>query len=175
MGNRINNSLRVESWGKLLAGILFLLVGIIVLFIMGYFLVRDGSLWFLGRRVEAEVVDQWLEETSEEGASDKTFRYYVGYQFKTNDGEVLAGFSTVGPTEWTALPKGSRVPVLYFPLYPQHNRIDDTRFIPVFACLYVPFMVLSWVGIIGGWYLIRNSFTRPSKRLFKGLLEQDAS
>ena len=38
------------------------------------------------------------------------------------------------------LEKGGSINIVYFSLYPSHNRIDDSRFVPALACAYVPFL-----------------------------------
>lgn len=51
------------------------------------------------------------------------------------------------------------VPVVYFRLYPQHNRLDQSRFIPAFACAYVPLVLVSVGALVATWRLLRS---RPS-------------
>jgi hypothetical protein len=50
--------------------------------------------------------------------------------------------------------------VVYFPLYPQHNRIQESRFISVLACAYVPLVILAWAALGVGWYLLRPTRVR---------------
>jgi hypothetical protein len=51
--------------------------------------------------------------------------------------------------------RGSPVDVVYFPPYPAHNRLDDSHYVPLLACAYLPLVVLGMVGVLGGWRLIR--------------------
>lgn len=53
-----------------------------------------------------------------------------------------------------ALAVEERVPVVYFRLYPQHNRLDQSRFIPAFACAYVPLVVAAVGGLLMAWRLL---------------------
>ena len=52
------------------------------------------------------------------------------------------------------LEQGSPVDVVYFPLYPNHNRLDESRFMPLLACSYVPLIMLSLAGLAAGRYLL---------------------
>ena len=47
------------------------------------------------------------------------------------------------------------VDVIYFPLIPTHNRLSDTRYIPIYICLYVPVLVLGLIGFRLGWSVLR--------------------
>lgn len=162
---------------------LLLAVGLGCLTFLLFSLARDLSLWVFGRRVEAVVVDRWAQETSPEGALVKSFEYYIAYQFTTKDGRRFTRASTVGSREWVGLgmpgashvvyqeqetvpadwvqdevrgtAPGELVEVLYFPPYPAHNRLRDTRYIPVYFCLYVPVLVLALAGLYLGLSVLR--------------------
>jgi hypothetical protein len=56
------------------------------------------------------------------------------------------------------LEKGGSIDVVYFSLYPSHNRIDDSRFVPALACAYVPFIVVFAFCAMVGWRLARPIF-----------------
>lgn len=146
-------------------------------------LARDLSLWVFGERVEAVIVDRWAQETSPEGAPVKSFDYYLAYQFTTQDGRSFTRSSTVDPREWVGLgmpgashvvyqeqamvpadwvqdevrgtAPGELVDVLYFPPYPAHSRLSDTRYIPAYFCLYVPMLVLALTGLRLGLSVLR--------------------
>jgi hypothetical protein len=53
------------------------------------------------------------------------------------------------------LEKGGSINVVYFSLYPSHNRIDDSRFVPALACAYIPFLFVCAFAAILGWRLAR--------------------
>ncbi len=53
--------------------------------------------------------------------------------------------------------RGSTIDVVYFPPYPAHNRLDESRFIPVLACSYVPLIAIGLVGWMGGRRLVRSA------------------
>jgi hypothetical protein len=142
--------------------------------------ITDFSIWILGRRTTAEVVAAWVEETSEENATEKTFEYFVRYRFSTPSGKVFSRTARVGVQEWGglgmggpvgaiyqeqrnvpthgvgSLERGIPVAVVYFPLYPAHNRLDDSRFVPLLACTYVPLIGLSWAGLAAGRNLLKS-------------------
>jgi hypothetical protein len=50
---------------------------------------------------------------------------------------------------------GNPVAVVYLPMYPAHNRLDDSRFIPAMACAYVPLLLLGSGGLVVGWRSLR--------------------
>ncbi|MGD9316708.1 MAG: DUF3592 domain-containing protein [Anaerolineae bacterium] len=144
-----------RSLGKTVAGGLLLILGLLCLGLLIYSLVTDLSLWVLGRRTVAEVVDLWVERTSESDAQELTFEYFVSYRFSTPEGKVTNNSLRLDVREWGALELGGDVMVTYFPLFPQHNRVDESRFVPVLACAYVPLMVATWASLGVGWYLLR--------------------
>jgi hypothetical protein len=165
---------RKERWlGKPLVGMLVLAFGLICLTFLVVNLTRDISIWVLGRHTTAEVVDLWLERTSEDGATELTFRYHVQYQFTAPNGQVVTGTSGVSGTEWSGLTQGSPVAVAYFPLYPAHNRLDDSRLIPFLACTYVPLAFLGWAGLVAGWRLVRPDPAGLKLPLLTEILSQD--
>ncbi len=60
--------------------------------------------------------------------------------------------------------QGSPVEVLYFSPYPQHNRLDDSRYILILLLSYVPYVVAGGVALLGGRHLLKatdiNGFPR---------------
>jgi len=49
-----------------------------------------------------------------------------------------------------------QVSVVYFPLYPAHNRIEESRYVPMLACTYLPFLVLAGAGLLAARHLLRR-------------------
>jgi hypothetical protein len=109
-----------------------------------------------------------------------TFRWFVRYQFKMPDGQVVTGVSRISANEWAALGNGAPlevsyegeaprdqrfgavadggwVNVVYLPAYPAHNRLDESRFVPVLACAYVPLTLLGCAGLAAGRSLIQST------------------
>jgi hypothetical protein len=50
----------------------------------------------------------------------------------------------------------SHIKVVYFTLFPLHNRLDESRFVPILACTYVPFIAIGWVAFAIGRQLLRQ-------------------
>ena len=73
------------------------------------------------------------------------------------------------------LEEGSPVDVVYFPPYPAHNRLDESRFIAVLALAYVPMLFVSAVGLGVGWQLTRPDPPRAQVPSIREILAQDAS
>ena len=179
---------------KALGGALLFVAGILGLAFLAVSLLKDGSLWILGTRTQAEVVDLWAEVTSEPDAPVVTFRYLMQYTFTTASGRVVTETSSVSSGEWAGLgtagrgqagvdffdnvelsaaapvyqeqshipqeaigglEKGGSIDVVYFSLYPSHNRIDDSRFVPALACAYIPCLFVCSFAAIVGWRLAR--------------------
>jgi len=171
----MNKFLEDHPLVKTLSGVLFLVIGLILLAFVVVNLARDASIWVLGRRVTAEVVDLWVEQTGENEEEELTFRYFVRYQFTTSDDQVITGTSSVWVNEWAFMREGSPVAVVYFPLYPAHNRLDESRLVPILACAYLPFALLSWAGLVVGWNLIRPALASLKGQSIPETLRQDAS
>jgi hypothetical protein len=150
---------------RTLVGALILGFGIIASLAFANYFVRDMSIWVLGRRAIAEVVDQWYEVTGENEEGEPLFQYYIRYRFEASNGKTLEHDQQVGAMEWGAMPIGSQVIVDYFPLYPQHNRLDNARYIPFYACTYVPVAFLSVAALMFGWSLVRSGPKEPLPEL----------
>ena len=50
---------------------------------------------------------------------------------------------------------GGTVDVVYFPLYPAHNRMAEGRFVPLLACTYLPLFLLGGAALAGARQLLR--------------------
>jgi len=179
-------------------GLLLLTAGLFCLGLVLVSLVRDGTLWVFGEKSLAVVVESWAEQTSDEGAREVTFDYFVSYQFQTQDGQQITATSKVGAGEWVGvgygqqasvrpdvldgasqhaaapvyqdqkhitehtsggIEEGSGLDIVYFPLYPDHNRLDDSRFVALLACANLPFAVVGAISMLLGWRLLRNPAT----------------
>jgi hypothetical protein len=147
---------------KVLAGMLLFFIGLACLILVIYNLGKDLSVWVLGKQVDAEVVELFVVRTSTEEEKEMTFDYFVKYQFTTPGGQLVVSSVQADVREWGALTEGGPVSVLYFPLYPAHNRLDDSRFVSLLACSYLPLMVAGWVALGVGLYLIQPGTSRES-------------
>jgi hypothetical protein len=168
-------------WVRRLAGATVVSVGLALLAFVVLSLVQDASLWVLGRRTTAQVVGAWIEQDVEARPETPTFRWFIRYQFGTPDGREVTGVSRVSAAEWAAMghsdplevvnrqggsvpqpgvgavEDGGSVDVVYLPAYPAHNRPDESRFVPVLACAYVPLILLGWAGLAAGRGLLQNT------------------
>lgn len=117
-------------------------------------MLKDFPIWFFGRDATAVIVENWLEKENENDLHDTTYQYYVRYRFTTPDGEVFTNTSSVSGNEWSGLGAGSEVLVAYSPFDPSNNRIDDSRYMPILICSYIPFLILCWLGLMSGWRLL---------------------
>jgi hypothetical protein len=163
-----------------LAGVLVLVGALALLAFVLFNLVQDAPLWVLGRRTEAQVVGMWIEQDADRRADAPTYRWFIRYQFKTPSGRAVTGVSRVSPRELAALghshpvdvvyagedpphrdkgatEDGSRVDVVYLPAYPRHNRLDESRFVPVLACAYVPLILLGGAALAVGRCFLQNT------------------
>jgi hypothetical protein len=142
------------------AGLLLLVIGLGCAIFVVASLARDVSLWAFGRHASAVVVETWAEPIGEESG----FQYFVRYQFQTAGGQTITRKTSVAAQEWAGLGLGAAVEVVYLPLYPAHNRLDDSRLVPVLACAYLPLVFLSGAGLVWGWRLAEPIRTRVLRR-----------
>jgi hypothetical protein len=142
-----------------IAGVIMLMIGILFLTITMYYAVKDFPLWIFGRQTKAEVVELWVEQLNQlEGREDGElhFSYNLKYQFTTPSGKVINKNTTAGPTEWSSMSEGKEVDIVYFPLYPDLNRLDDSRWTFFLSCTYIPLIAISAIGLRVGWYMLKS-------------------
>lgn len=102
---------------------------------------------------KAVSVQEWVGVSS--GAQGKTTVDFYDGQTQApaapvyREQEHLTEFNAGGVTE------GGTLNVVYFPLYPAHNRMEESRFIPLLACTYLPFFLLSGVALAAARHLLR--------------------
>jgi len=168
-------------------GVLLLIGGGALLAFLLFSLSKDLSLWLLGRRASAQIINQWVEATNLEEQDILEFRYYIRYAFSTPSGKIVVSTKPVAAQEWVGVGHGAQgqggadfysgdavgpaapvyqeqehlsefaagglmsaptVDIVYFPLYPQHNRLEESRFLPLLACTYVPFLVVAVLALM---------------------------
>jgi hypothetical protein len=150
----------VGRWDKdrvmrLLGGGLILLVAVLLAALLAAYLAQDIALWAFGRDVKADVVERWVEQVGTEDEGELQFEYYVKYRFAAEDGQTLTVTTTVGLSEWASGDGSGQVDVVYFPPCPQHNRLDDSRYVPLLACTYVPVILIAAAMLAASWQLFR--------------------
>lgn len=148
-----------SSLTKKISGGLLLTIGLIVSFILIRNIIRDFPIWFFGERVVGIVEESWYELV-DENAGELTFTYYVRYNFDGPEGEEFTGSSRLGAQEWMGLSPGTEVIVMYSSLNPENNRIDDSRFMPMLLCSYVPFVIIAWFLVVNGWKILYRQFKK---------------
>jgi hypothetical protein len=144
---------------KRIGGIVLLGIGLVVLAFTLYFAAQDFPLWVLGKHTKAEVVETWVERVDELQGRDEgelKFDFLVRYQFTTPGGQTIAKTTKASPTEWSNMREGLLIDVVYFPLVPNLNRLDDSRWVLFLSCTYIPLIVVSIIGLRVGWYMLTS-------------------
>lgn len=147
---------------RLLGGGLVLIVAVFLTALLAWQLAQDLAIWVLGRDVEAEVVELWVEQVGEQqDEGELQFEYYMQYRFVTGGGKTITMTTPLSMNEWAGgYEEGGRVDVVYFPPYPEHNRIDEARFMPALACSYVPAILIAVALLVAGWQLFHPAIQR---------------
>jgi hypothetical protein len=57
----------------------------------------------------------------------------------------------------------SHYPLSRGKINPTHARLEEGRFIPILLCSYLPLALVGWVGLRGGWHLIRSVYSVPQE------------
>ena len=144
---------------KRIGGGLLFAIGLLVTAVTIFFAAKDFPLWVFGKHVQAEVVETWVERIDNlqdrEGGELK-FAYYLRYQFTTPGGRVITKTSKASAIEWSNMSEGTSIDIVYFPLYPQLNRLDDSRWVFFLSCTYIPLIVISLIGLRVGWYMLTS-------------------
>jgi len=131
-----------------------LLVGSIFLAAAIYFLASDVPIWLFGKNVPGRIEELWAENVSEADSSELSFKYYLRYSFQTEDGRRYENFKSLSATEWSSQAEGGQIEITYFPLIPSHNRINASRFIILFLCMYIPIIAIGWTSFVFGSHLL---------------------
>jgi len=144
---------------KRIGGVLLLAIGVLFLAATVYYALQDVPLWVFGKQTKAEVVELWVEQLNQidkrEGG-DLQFSYNLKYKFTTPGGKVIIDDATAGPMEWSGMWEGQQVDIVYFPLYPNLNRLDDSRWAAFLSCTYIPLIAIAFIGLRVGWYMLRT-------------------
>jgi hypothetical protein len=80
------------------------------------------------------------------------------YRFVASNGQIITATATLSMNEWAnGDGEGGEVDVVYFPPYPKHNRLDDSRYIPFLACSYLPFVLVTAAMLAAGWRIVGSA------------------
>ena len=159
MGEQNEKAYRPPVMRRIWGGLL-LAIGLFVTAFTIFFAARDFPLWVFGKHVQAEVVETWVERTDnlqEREGGELKFAFYLRYQFTTPSGQVITKTSKASATEWSSMSEGAPIDIVYFPLYPQLNRLDDSRWVLFLSCTYIPLIVISIIGLRVGWYMLTSA------------------
>jgi hypothetical protein len=148
------------NWSHLLGGVLLFLIGLVLGLFLLYYLARDLSIWVFGTHIAATVDELYVEQIGDRTEGELEFRYYARYHFTTPGGRTVADTTRLDVREWGALTEGGLLNLVYFPPYPAHNRLEERRFMPVLACAYLPLIIVTWIVLGLGWYLVRPAGRR---------------
>ena len=144
---------------KRIGGVLLLAMGLMFLAFTSYYAAKDIPLWVFGKQTKAEVVEIWLEQLNElEGREDGVlnFSYNVKYQFTTPNGDLITKTATTSAIEWSGMWEGQKIDIVYFPLYPELSRMDDSNWVLFLSCTYIPLIAIGIIGLRVGWYMLRT-------------------
>ena len=144
---------------RFLAGGLFLAVALFLAGLLAWQLAQDLALWVFGREVKADVIERSVVQLGDQDEGELQFHYYLQYRFDASNGQTVTSTTTVSMNEWASDDEG-QVDVIYFALYPAHNRLDDSRYVPLLACLYVPVILIALAMLAAGWQLFRPVLAR---------------
>ena len=158
--NAMWKALKRISFTNLLGGLLLAAVGIGLLIVFINFSYKDFSIWFFGKEVIGTVEKTYYVQTGED-AGVRTYQYYIDYVFTTEDGETYQGTTELSINEYGLFREGGDVKVLYSPLSPTNNRVDDSRFVPVLFCSYIPVFLIILLTLVSGWRLITGEIIKP--------------
>jgi len=144
----------MKAYSKRIGGIVLMTIGLIIFILLVKNMLKDFPIWFFGRDATAVIVENWFEKVDEDDLYNIDYQYYVRYRFTASNGEVIVDTSSVSANEWSGLGAGREVLITYSPLDPSNSRIDDSRYMPILLCSYIPFFILCWLGLMSGWRLL---------------------
>lgn len=146
-----------NSLGKKIGGFILFGLGLLLLVLLIIYSLRDFPIWFIGKHVPG-IVEETGYEVIKENKGELSFTYSVTYTFIGPNGETITGNSSLAAQEWSALSAGQEVEVVYSPLDPSNNRIDDSRYLSILLCSYVPIIFLCWLLLYAGWNILYAEF-----------------
>jgi len=133
---------------KRIGGALLAIIGIVFLAFTLFYMMKDIPLWLFGKEAKAEVVELWVERTDklqERDGGERSFSYFLRYQFRTSKEELITASAKASSMEWSGMQEGQNIDIVYFPLYPDLNRLDDSQWSLLLACSYIPLIILGVV------------------------------
>ncbi len=144
---------------KKIGGALLIFIGIVFLSFTLFYAMKDIPLWLFGKQAKAEIVELWTERTDElqeKGGGERTFSYFLRYQFRTSNEELITSSATAGSMEWSGMWEGQNIDIIYFPLYPDLNRQDDSQWTLLLVCSYIPLIVIGTIFLKFGRHMFNS-------------------
>jgi hypothetical protein len=145
---------------KKIAGFVLLIIGLAFFVLLVRNTINDFPIWFFGRSAAGVVEEKWYELIEQDNSNEFAADYFVRYRFTTPDGEVLSGSTQMAAQEWSAYVEGAEILIVYSPINPANNRVDDSRFIPLLLCAYIPFIFVIWFCLKTGWNILSEQFKK---------------
>jgi hypothetical protein len=145
---------------KKLAGFVLLIIGLAFFYLLVRNTITDFPIWFFGRNVSGVVEEKWYELIEQENSAEFAADYFISYRFTAPDGEIFSGSMKMAAQEWSAYVEGAEIPIVYSPLNPANNRVDDSRFMPLMLCAYLPFIIAIWFCLKTGWNILSEEFKK---------------
>ena len=152
--------LRDDSVGKKIVGFVIFAFGLILCILLIKNAAKDFPIWVFGRQTTGVVEKKWYELVGENNAGELAFDYFLSYKFASPNGETLTGSTSLAAQEWMAHEEGGEVDIIYASFNPSINRVDDSRFRPLLACSYIPFILIVWFSLVWGWNILSEEFKR---------------
>lgn len=150
---------------KKAAGILILLIGLFFFGLLIRNTVRDFPIWFFGESATGVVEEKWYELISSENSNEFAANYFLSYSFKDAEGKRLTGSTSFSALEWGGFVEGDPIPIIYSSLNPKNNRVDDSRFLPLMLCSYIPFIFIVWFCLTTGYNILSAEFIKPKEEI----------
>ena len=144
---------------KRIGGFLLLAVGVTFLAFTFYYAAKDIPLWVFGKQTKAEVTEIWYERADEVKERDEgmqKFFFYASYQFTTSKGDLITKTTKTSANEWSGMWEGQKIDIIYFPLLPKLNRLDDSNWALFLSCTYIPLIAIGIIGLRVGWYMLKS-------------------
>jgi hypothetical protein len=139
---------------KRIAGVVLLIVGLVFFALLIRNTVTDFPIWFFGQHTTGVVEEKWYELIEQENSNEFAADYFLSYRFTDANGQIISGNSQMAAEEWSAYVEGREIPIVYSPLSSANNRVDDSRFVPLLLCAYIPFIIVIWFSLKQAWGIL---------------------
>lgn len=143
---------------KKITGFVLLALGLTFLILFIRNTITDFPIWFFGRSVSGVVEEKWYELIEQENSNDFAADYYLSYRFTAPEGEIISGSTRLAAEEWSAYVEGDEIAIVFSPIDTSNNRVDDSRFVPLLICAYIPFIFAIWFCLSTGWKILSDEF-----------------